>query len=86
MNEINKINNHLENLAASWESAITKNPELKDCTWAEYYRGLKDIDKQDGFIISSAHKQDILTDWLDENRDKYQFVGYSGYCVVTKKI
>jgi len=85
--EIRQLNDWLENQALAWEKTINDNIALKGSAWPEYFRGLKDLDKKDFFCVSSATCicKNPITEYLTNHKTEYNFAGYTGGCLVTKK-
>jgi len=82
---ITELNNWLEEKIKDAEEWSIKNNQ--DTDWAIYYKRLVDLDKVNRFIVSSADfvKHSPLTAYLEENKDKYEIYGYSGYSVFDRK-
>lgn len=80
-----ELNIWLTERADQWSNYRELNKQ--DTDWPEYYLGLKDLDKQKSFTISSC---DLIYDnplrvYIQENMELYNCEGGTGFCNFTKK-
>lgn len=87
-----ELNEYLEQQASQWQ--IWSEENNQKVGWPDYYRGLKDIETKDYFILSSATAEWSFFDkpdpsplrlWLRANYHRYNTVGHTGYCEFFKK-
>lgn len=82
--EIEQLNKWLEERALAWEETVRLNSYLSGSNWPTYFRGLKNLNQQSGFMISSYHFNDPISQYLEKHKSEYSFSGGSGYCCVFK--
>lgn len=76
-----ELNTYLEEQAQKWEQWSEDKKQRTD--WPDYFRGLKDIDKQNYLMISSTtlvNPDSPITQFLMKNIHNYKTAGGTGYC------
>ena len=83
--EIEILNEWLENIALESENNLYWGGINND--WPKYYRDLKNIHLKDSFRISSIHwkGKDLLMEYVNKHKSKYNQQQYTGSCVYIKK-